>query len=65
MRIAVAVVTDVRRPIPPAMRPRRCFLRQHGLNLTEANFSCYADHSVAHWSLVREGMGIVKDETLR
>lgn len=26
--------------------------------LTEANFSCYADHTVAHWALVRQGMGI-------
>lgn len=34
------------------------YLRQHGLPLTEANFSCYAEHSVAHWSLVREGLGI-------
>ena len=34
------------------------YLRQHGLPLSEANFSCYADHSVAHWALVREGMGI-------
>lgn len=34
------------------------YLRAHGLPLTEANFSCYADHSVAHWSLVRQGMGI-------
>lgn len=34
------------------------FLRQHGLPISEANFSCYADHSVAHWSLVRQGMGI-------
>ncbi|MDM7941392.1 MAG: LysR family transcriptional regulator [Hydrogenophaga sp.] len=34
------------------------YLRQHGLPLTEANFSCYAEHSVAHWSLVRQGMGI-------
>lgn len=34
------------------------YLRQHGLPLTEANFSCYADHSVAHWALVREGLGI-------
>jgi DNA-binding transcriptional LysR family regulator len=43
------------------------YLRQHGLNLTEANFSCYADHSVAHWSLVREGMGIgaMMDEIAR
>lgn len=28
------------------------YLRQHGLPVTEVNFSCYADHSVAHWSLV-------------
>ena len=34
------------------------YLRQHGLPLTEANFSCYADHSVAHWALVRQGLGI-------
>jgi len=34
------------------------YLRQHGLPLSEANFSCYADHSVAHWALVRQGMGI-------
>jgi DNA-binding transcriptional LysR family regulator len=34
------------------------YLRMHGLPLSEANFSCYADHSVAHWALVREGMGI-------
>lgn len=34
------------------------YLRQHGLPLSEANFSCYAEHSVAHWSLVRQGMGI-------
>ena len=34
------------------------YLRQHGLPLGESNFSCYADHSVAHWALVREGMGI-------
>lgn len=34
------------------------YLRQHGLHLSETNFSCYADHSVANWSLVREGMGI-------
>jgi DNA-binding transcriptional LysR family regulator len=33
-------------------------LRQHGLPVTEANFSCYAEHSVAHWNLVRESMGI-------
>jgi DNA-binding transcriptional LysR family regulator len=34
------------------------YLRQHGLPLTVPNFSCYADHSVAHWALVREGLGI-------
>lgn len=34
------------------------YLQQHGLPLSEKNFSCYADHSVAHWSLVRQGMGI-------
>ena len=34
------------------------YLRQHGLNLTEENFSCYSDHTVAHWALVRQGMGI-------
>lgn len=34
------------------------YLRQHGLPLSEANFSCYADHSIANWSLVRQGMGI-------
>jgi hypothetical protein len=33
-------------------------LRQHGQPLSEANFSCYADHSVARWALVRQGMGI-------
>lgn len=34
------------------------YLRQQGLPLSEANFSCYADHSMAQWSLVRHGMGI-------
>ena len=34
------------------------YLRQHGLPLSEANFSCYADHSMACWALVRQGMGI-------
>ena len=34
------------------------YLRQHGLPLSEANFVCYADHSMAHWALVRHGMGI-------
>jgi DNA-binding transcriptional LysR family regulator len=43
------------------------YLRQHGLPLSEANFSCYADHSVAHWALVRQGMGIgaMMDEIAR
>lgn len=34
------------------------YLRQHGLPLTEANFSCYVDHTEAHWALVRRGLGI-------
>jgi DNA-binding transcriptional LysR family regulator len=34
------------------------YLRQHGLPLSEANFSCYADHSMTSWSLVRHGLGI-------
>lgn len=34
------------------------YLRQHGLPLNENNFSCYADHNVAHWALVCQGMGI-------
>lgn len=34
------------------------YLRQQGLPLSESNFSCYADHSKAHWALVRHGMGI-------
>ncbi len=34
------------------------YLRQHGLPLSEANFNCYCEHSVAHWALVRQGMGI-------
>ena len=33
-------------------------LRQHGLPLSEANFSCYSNHSGGHWALVRHGMGI-------
>ncbi len=42
-------------------------LRQHGLTLSEANFSCYCDHSMAHWELVRQGMGIgaMMDEIAR
>lgn len=34
------------------------YLRQLGLPLGEENFSCYAGHSMAQWSLVRHGMGI-------
>ena len=34
------------------------YLHQHGLLLSEANFNCYADHSVAHWALVCQGLGI-------
>lgn len=34
------------------------YLRTLGLALNEANFSCYADHTVAHWVLVQQGMGI-------
>lgn len=34
------------------------YLRQHGLALGEAHFKCYADNSVAHWALVRRGLGI-------
>ena len=34
------------------------YLRQYGLHLSEDNFSCYADHSTAHWALVRQGLGI-------
>ena len=43
------------------------YLRQHGLPLSEANFSCYCDHTVAHWALVRQGMGIgtMMDEMAR
>lgn len=43
------------------------YLRQHGLPVAEANFSCYCDHSVAHWALVRQGMGIgaMMDEIAR
>jgi len=33
-------------------------LQQHGLPVSEANFSCYAHHSVVNWALVRYGMGI-------
>jgi len=43
------------------------YLRQHGLPLSESNFSCYADHSLAHWALVRQGLGIgaMMDEVAR
>lgn len=43
------------------------YLRQHGLNLSEDNFSCYCDHNVAHWALVCQGMGIgaMMDEIAR
>ena len=34
------------------------YLQQHGLPLSETNFSCYAHHSVAQWALVQHGMGI-------
>jgi DNA-binding transcriptional LysR family regulator len=43
------------------------FMRQQGLPLSETNFSCYCDHSTAHWALVRQGMGIgaMMDEIAR
>ncbi|RIX42049.1 MAG: LysR family transcriptional regulator [Rhodocyclales bacterium GT-UBC] len=34
------------------------YLHHHGLSLKEANFSCYAEDSVAHWGLVCQGLGI-------
>ncbi|KRB38308.1 LysR family transcriptional regulator [Acidovorax sp. Root70] len=34
------------------------YLRQYGLNLSESNFTCYADNTVTHWALVRQGLGI-------
>ena len=34
------------------------YLQQHGLPLTEKNFSCYAHYSMAHGALVRQDMGI-------
>lgn len=34
------------------------YLRAHGLPVNESNFSCYVDHTVAHWALVRQGLGI-------
>lgn len=33
-------------------------LQRHGLPVTEACFSSYAEHSVAHWALVQQGLGI-------
>lgn len=43
------------------------YLQRHGLPLTEANFSCHAEHSVAHWALVQQGLGIgaMMDEIAR
>jgi DNA-binding transcriptional LysR family regulator len=43
------------------------YLCRHGLLLTEANFSCYAEHSLAYWALVRQGLGIgaMMDEIAR
>lgn len=34
------------------------YLRQHGLPLDAANFTCYAENSSSNWSLVRAGLGI-------
>jgi DNA-binding transcriptional LysR family regulator len=34
------------------------YLRAHGLPVNESNFSCYVDHTVAHWALVQQGLGI-------
>jgi DNA-binding transcriptional LysR family regulator len=34
------------------------YLRAHGLKVNETNFSCYADHTMAHWALVQQGLGI-------
>ena len=43
------------------------FLQQHGLQVTEANFSCYSENAVSSWSLTLEGMGItpMMDEIAR
>ena len=43
------------------------YLRQHGLPVSEQNFRCYCEHTVAHWALVRQGMGIgaMMDEIAR
>ncbi len=47
--------------------PYLAYLQQHGLPVTEASFSCYAEHSTANWGLVRAGMGIgaMMDEIAR
>ncbi len=34
------------------------YLRQHGLPLEPSNFSCHAENSMAHWALLRQGLGI-------
>ena len=34
------------------------YMQRHGLPISEANFSCYADHSVANYELMRNGLGI-------
>lgn len=43
------------------------YLRHYTANLSEDNFTCYADHTVTHWALVRQGMGIgaMMDEIAR
>ncbi len=44
------------------------YLRQAaGLTLTEANFSCYADHTVPSWALMQQDLGIaaVMDDMAR
>ena len=48
-------------------RPVPAYLRHYGLNLSEDNFTCYADHTVTHWAPVRQGMGIgaMMDEIVR
>jgi len=43
------------------------YLRQHGLPVSESNFSCYCEHSIPHLALVQRGMGIgaMMDEIAR
>lgn len=43
------------------------YLRAHGLLVETTNFSCYAENTLSHWSLVRQGMGIgpMMDEIAR